>query len=61
MAKSRKLTRANSAMKPGGSRNPGRQNKSAILNARSSKPVSVLNGGRQYFGPLWTKRLGYDD
>jgi hypothetical protein len=30
-------------------------------NVRSSTPTSILNGGRQYFGPLYRKQLGFDD
>jgi hypothetical protein len=51
-----RLTDVDSAMTPVPSmQRPGRSLPSVILNARSSTPVSILNGGtkhRQTFGPL---------
>jgi hypothetical protein len=56
------LTNANSGM-TGTIRfkSSGRAKKSVIENARSSRPTSYLKGGRQYFGPLYRKPLGFDD
>ncbi len=49
----RGLNAANSAMTPTpGMQRPGRAPSSVILNARSSRPTSILNGGKQTFGPL---------
>jgi hypothetical protein len=56
------LNNANSAMTGTIRARRSRRSKSSVIeNARSSRPTSYLKGGRQYFGPLWTKPLGFDD
>jgi hypothetical protein len=55
MASRRKLSRANSAIK-----SPRKSLPSTVNNARKSTPTSVLSGGKQYFGPLYRGRLGFD-
>jgi hypothetical protein len=50
-----RLTNPNSAMTPVADMQRGIRGRalpSTILNARSSKPTSILNGGKQSFGPL---------
>jgi hypothetical protein len=65
MAKSRganrSLSRANSDMLASKTRRGTRRSlPSVIMNARSSRPTSILGGGKQYFGPLYNPRKGFD-